>query len=66
MNMGFPGGSDGKESTCSASLPGLILGREYLLEKGMTTHSSIFAWEIPQIEEPGGLQSMESHRVGHD
>ena len=47
MNMGFPGGSDGKESTCSASLPGLILGREYLLEKGMTTHSSIFAWEIP-------------------
>ena len=35
------------------------------LEKEMTTHSSI-AWEIPQTEEPGGLQSMGSQRVGHD
>ena len=32
----------------------------------MTTHSSILAWEIPRIEEPGGLQSMGSQRVGHD
>ena len=32
----------------------------------MTTHSSILAWRIPQTEEPGGLQSMGSHRVGHD
>ena len=47
MNKGYPGGSDGNESTCSAGLLGLILGREYLLEKGMATHSSIFAWEIP-------------------
>ena len=34
------------------------------LEKGMATHSSIFAWEFPWTEEPGGLQSMESQRVG--
>ena len=32
----------------------------------MATHSSILAWEIPWTEELGGLQSMESHRVGHD
>ena len=31
------------------------------LEKGMETHSSILAWEIPSTEEPGGLQSMGSH-----
>ena len=35
------------------------------LEKGMATHSSILAWRIPWTEEPGGLQSMESPRVGH-
>ena len=36
------------------------------LEKVMATHSSILAWRIPGMEEPGGLQSMGSHRVGHD
>ena len=36
------------------------------LEKGMATHSSIFAWRIPWTVEPGGLQSMGSHRVRHD
>ena len=36
------------------------------LEKEMTTHSSILAWRIPRTEEPGGLQSMGSKRVGHD
>ena len=34
------------------------LGQEDPLEKGMATHSSIFAWRIPWAEEPGGLQSM--------
>ena len=34
------------------------MGREDLLEKGMATHSSILAWEIPWIEEPDGVQSM--------
>ena len=36
------------------------------LEEGMATHSSIFAWRIPWTEEPGGLQSLSSQRVGHD
>ena len=39
------------------------LGQEDPLEEGMTTHSSIFAWRIPQTEGPGGLQSMGLHRV---
>ena len=37
-----------------------------LLEEEMATHSSILAWEIPWTEEPGGLQSRESQRVGHN
>ena len=42
------------------------LGREDPLEKGMATHSSILAWKIPWTEEPEGLQSMGSQRVGHN
>ena len=42
------------------------LGREDLLEKAMATHFNILAWKIQWTEEPGGLQSMGSHRVGHD
>ena len=42
------------------------LGREDLREEDMATHSSILAWRIPWTEEPGGLQSMGSQRVGHD
>ena len=42
------------------------LGQEDFLEDGMVTHSSILAWRIPKTEEPGGLQSIASHRVGHD
>ena len=42
------------------------LGREDPLEKEMATHSSILAWKIPRMEEPGRLQSMGSQRVGHD
>ena len=40
------------------------LDQEDPLDKGMTTHSSILAWRIPQTEELGGLQSMGSQRVG--
>ena len=40
------------------------LGRS--LEEGMATHSNILVWRIPWTEEPGGLQSAESQRVGHD
>ena len=48
--MGFPGGSDGKESACNEG--------QDALKKGMAIHSGILAWRIPWTEEPGGLQSM--------
>ena len=38
----------------------------HALEKEMATHSSVLSWEIPWTEEPGGLQPMGSHRVGHN
>ena len=47
--------------TCAGSL-----GWEDPLENGIATYSSILAWTIPWTEEPGGLQSMGSKRVGHD
>ena len=64
--LGFPRGSAGKESTCNAGDLVQSLGWEDPLEKGKATHSSILAWRIPWTEEPGGLQSMGSQRVGHD
>ena len=42
------------------------LGQEDPLEKEMATHSSTRAWKIPRMENPGGLQSMGSQRLGHD
>ena len=42
------------------------LGWEDPLEKGVAIHSSILAWRTPWAEEPGRIQSMGSHRVGHD
>ena len=38
----------------------------HALEKEMATHSSVLAWRIPEMREPGRLQSMGLHRVGHD
>ena len=64
--MGFPHGSDSKESACHAEDPSSIPGQEGLLEKGMATHSSILACRIPWTEDFGGLQSMGSQRVKHD
>ena len=63
--LGFPDGSDSKESTCNArdlgSIPGL--GRS----PGGGQPTSIFLpGESPLTEEPGGLQSMGSQRIGHD
>ena len=43
-----------------------FLGQEDPLEEDIATHSSILAWRIPRTEEPGGLHSMGSQRVGHD
>ena len=45
--------------------PGQSLGQEDPLEKGVATQSSSLAWRIMWTEEPGGLWSMGSHRVGH-
>ena len=59
---GFPGGSDSKESTYNAG----DLGWEDSLEEGIAIHSSILAWEVPQIGEPGGLQFMGLQGAGHD
>ena len=42
------------------------LGQEDPLEQEMATQSSTLAWEIPWMEEPGGLQPMGSQKVGHD
>ena len=55
-----------KESACDEGDLGQSMSQEDPLEKGMATHSSILAWRIPWTEEPGGLQSMWSQRVGHD
>ena len=56
--MGFPGGSVIKNPPANAGDMVRSLGREDPLEKGMATHFSILAWEIPWTEEPSGLQSM--------
>ena len=45
---------------------GSTLSQEDPLKESMATHPSILAWRIPWTEESGGLQSMESQRVGHD
>ena len=58
-----------KESICNAGDSGdvgLTLGLGRSLEEEMTTHSSILAWRTPWTEEPGGLQSMGSQRVGYN
>ena len=62
----FPGDSDGKASAYNAGDLGLIPGSGRSPEEGMATHSNILAWRIPWTEEPGGLQSMGSQRVGRD
>ena len=59
------GGSDGKESACSAGDLGSIPGWEDPLEKEMATRSRILAWKIPSTEEPGGLRSIGS-QMGHN
>ena len=69
--MCFPGGSGGKDSTCQCrrfSGHGQVqsLCQEDPLEKEMSTHSSILAWDISWIEEPSRLQSMLLQRVIHN
>ena len=66
LDMGFPGGSEGKASACNAGDLGSIPGLGRSPGEGNETHSSILAWEIPRTEEPGRLQSTGSQRVGYD
>ena len=66
LSTDFPGGSDSKASAYNRETQVRSLGQEDPLEKEMATHSSLLAQEIPWTEEPGGLPSMGSHRVGHD
>ena len=55
-----------KKFACEEGDLDSIPGQEDPVEKGMTTHSAIPAWKIPWAEDPGGLESMGSQRVGHD
>ena len=64
--LGFPGGSDSKQSACKAGDLGSVLGWEDTLGEGVAIHSSIIAWEVSWTEEPGGLQSIASQRVRYD
>ena len=64
-STGFPGGSVGKNPPAKQETKIPFLGWEDPLEEEMATPSSTLAWEIPQTEEPGGLQSMGSQRVRH-
>ena len=69
IKEGFSGDASGKAQPVGGGgkRPGFHPWvREDSLEEGMATHSSILAWRIPWTEEPGGLQSMGSQRVGHD
>ena len=63
--LGFPGGSDSKESSYNAGDPGSIPELARYPEGDMETHSRIPGWRTPWTEEPGGLQSTGSHRVRH-
>ena len=60
--LGFPCGSDSKESTCNVEDLGSIPGLGWSPGGSMVTHSSILAWRIPWTKELGGLQSMGSQR----
>ena len=62
-SKGLPGSSVCKESTCNAGDPGSIPGLGRSPEKEMATYSSILAWKIPWMEEPGRLLSMRSQEL---
>ena len=66
ISKGFPGISVDEESACNAGDLGSILGREDLLEKEMTTCSSVLSWRIPWTEESGKPRSIGSQRARHD
>ena len=65
-SLGFPGGSDSKESACNAGDPGSIAGSEDPLEKGMATHFSILAWKSHGQRSLVGYSPWGRKRVRHD
>ena len=65
-NERIPDGSVGKNQLAMQEMRVQSLGREDSLEEEMAIHFSILAWKIPWAEEPGGLRSLWSQRVGHD
>ena len=65
LMLTFSGGSNSKESDARQETWVRSLGWDDPLEEGMATHSSVLAWRVPWIEEPGGLQSMGLQRVRH-
>ena len=52
--------------TCASTINFFFWSWLLYMEKEMATHSSVLAWRIPWTEKPGRLQSVGSHRVGHD
>ena len=68
LNLHYP--SEGRVlhqgQMLNVNLDGLRVGWGVSSEKAMAPHSRTLAWKIPRMEEPGGLQSMGSRRVGHD
>ena len=64
--QGFAGGSAVNNLPAMQEMQVQSLGQEDPLEVEMATQSSILAWEITWTEEPGGLQTMVSQRVGHN
>ena len=64
--LGFPDSLNAKNPPAMQETQDQSLGQEDPLEKGMATHSSILAWSITWIEEPGGLQSLELQGVEQD
>ena len=67
LQYSWPGKSHGRVAQGRTLLRNFTFTFHFhALEKEMATHSSVLAWRIPGMGEPGGLPSMGSHRVGHD
>ena len=64
--LDLPGSSVVKNQPANTGNVVQPLGLKYSLEKEMATHSSVLAWRITGMAEPGGLSSMGLHRVGHE
>ena len=64
LSTGFPGDLEVKNPPAMQEMQVRALGQEDPLERETATHSNVLAWRIPWREEPGGLQSVESQKIG--